>query len=105
MFKKAMDQLSKIDKYFRFKKIEIDEKWEIRSFCQWWDNPSGGMQISDTKCLTRHHTVVVFNLNCAYVFFNGNFAYKVQNDETFLDDLKRCNLKGRVDAKSSYLIK
>lgn len=101
-FEVANNYLNDVKSFFDRNNIDLNDSWEMRVFPQWWENTSGGLELLGGASLTKQHTCVVMNLNHSFIFFDGNFGYKVKNNTTFLEDLARCKIKGSKKSKEVY---
>lgn len=76
--------------------------YEIEIFQQWWGNTSGGFEGIGGCAMTRQTTYVLHDHNKAHVFFNGEFAYSIEMNIKFIEDLKVKNIAGKQSYKKRY---
>ena len=82
--------------------------YDLHIFEQIWGNTSGGFQgIGGCAMTTQRTYVFVPNTtndnNECFVFFGGNFAYKVPKSKEFLNDVIKQNVAGKMEYKKRYL--
>lgn len=113
MFKDKYYDMPKIAKmylniYERFTQLleNPNESFEMTSFNQTWSNTSGGNEVIGGSAITTQLTVVLWNKDRAFIFFDGNYGYRVNfslaNKQLFFKDLKDHNIAGSITAKRRY---
>lgn len=83
-----------------------NESFNIESFTQMWSNTSGGNEGIGGSAMTSQLTVVLWNEKRAFIFFDGNYGYKIRfslaNKELFFKDLHDKNIAGAISQKKRY---
>lgn len=76
--------------------LKKDIGYQIEMFLQSWSNSTGGYEEVGEDIVTEQMTYVVYNIEFgnAYIFFDGNFAYKTEINDKFLEDLKSKSIAG-----------
>ncbi|MBU3173274.1 hypothetical protein [Clostridium estertheticum] len=76
--------------------LKEDIKYQIEMFIQHWDNKSGACEKKGEKMITEQMTYVVYNIELgnAFIFFDGDFAYKTEINDKFMEDLKVKSIAG-----------
>lgn len=76
--------------------LKKDIGYQIEMFLQSWSNSTGGHEEVGEDIITEQMTYVVYNIEFgnAYIFFDGNFAYKTEINDKFLEDLKSKSIAG-----------
>ncbi|HCL4480195.1 TPA: hypothetical protein N2D99_002283 [Clostridium botulinum] len=76
--------------------LKKDIGYQIEMFLQSWSNSTGGYEEVGEDIVTEQMTYVVYNIEFgnAYIFFDGNFAYKTEINDKFLEDLKSKSIVG-----------
>ena len=94
--------------YERFAQLinNPNESFEMTSFNQIWCNTSGGHEGIRGSAMTSQLTVVLWNEKRAFIFFDGNYGYKIKfslaNKELFFKDLHNKNIAGTISQKKRY---
>lgn len=83
-----------------------NESFQMDSFTQMWGNTNGGLEGIGGSAMTSQLTVVLWNKERAFIFFAGNYAYRVNfslaNKQLFFKDLKNHNIAGAITSKKRY---
>ena len=86
-----------------------NESFEMTSFNQIWCNTSGGHEGVGGSAMTSQLTVVLWNEKRAFIFFDGNYGYKLNfslislaNKELFFKDLHDKKIAGVISQKKKY---
>jgi len=83
-----------------------NEGFQLESFVQIWGNTSGGHEGIGGSAMTSQLTVVLWNEKRAFIFFDGNYGYKIRfslvNKELFFKDLHNKNIAGAISQKKRY---
>ena len=83
-----------------------NESFEMTSFNQIWCNTSECHEGIGGSAMTSQLTVVIWNEKRAFIFFDGNYGYRVNfslaNKELFFKDLKNHNIAGAITSKKRY---
>lgn len=99
-------ELLTIQENFPFYVRRDMREFSLDIFTQVWGSSSGGLSGVGCSVMTPMQTYVLSSLtdNRCYVFFGGRYAYYVEADDAFREDLKNRDLKGCWECSRYYKV-
>lgn len=99
-------ELLTIQEDFAFHVRRDMREFSLDIFTQVWGSSSGGFSGVGCSVMTSMQTYVLSSLTDkrCYVFFGGRYAYCVEADDAFLEDLKNRDLKGCWECMHYYKV-
>lgn len=99
-------ELLTIEENFQFYVRGNMREFALDIFTQVWGSSSGGFSGVGCSAMTSMQTYVFSSLtdSLCYVFFGGRYAYCVEADDAFCEDLKNRNLRGCWECRKYYKV-